>query len=215
MKAFFLAFALFTVLLAAYPFLKSSDEMDTLKGLPWQITILPDGSTQVFGVHIGVSRLSDAFEILGSDMDIAIIASADEVGDLEMYYGHYRAGLLSGKLILQTDIQPKTIKSLKDNAAKVKYMASGQAKKYILATENLPQILEQVIVGLTFIPSVNLNEEVVQTRFGAPSQLIQSDGVKHYLYPDRGLHVALHERSKEVLQYVSPEQFSELVQPLQ
>jgi hypothetical protein len=215
MKAFFLAFALFTVLLAAYPFLKSSDEMDTLKGLPWQITILPDGSTQVFGVHIGVSRLSDAFEILGSDMDIAIIASADEVGDLEMYYGHYRAGLLSGKLILQTDIQPKTIKSLKDNAAKVKYMASGLAKKYILATEDLPQILEQVIVGLTFIPSVNLNEEVVQTRFGVPSQLIQSDGVKHYLYPDKGLHIALHERSKEVLQYVSPEQFSELVQPLQ
>jgi hypothetical protein len=60
-----------------------------------------------------------------------------------------------------------------------------------------------------------LNEEVVQTRFGVPSQLIQSDGVKHYLYPDKGLHIALHERSKEVLQYVSPEQFSELVQPLQ
>jgi len=214
MKAFFLAFALFTALLAAYPFLKSSDEIDTLEGLPWQITIFPDGSTQIFGLHIGVSRLSDALEMLGSDMDIAIIASTGEVGNLEMYYGHYRAGLLSGKLILQTDIQPQTIKSLKDNAAKFEYMASGLAKKYILSTENLPQILGQTIIGLTFIPSVNLNEEVVQARFGMPAEQIQSDGVVHYLYPDKGLHIALHAKSKEVLQYVPPEKFQQLVQPL-
>jgi len=215
MKAFFLAFALFTALLAAYPFLKSSDKIVILEGLPWQITIFPDGSTQVFGLHIGVSRLSDALEILGSDMDIAIIASTGEVGNLEMYYGHYRAGLLSGKLILQTDIQPQTIKILKVNAAKFEYMASGQAKKYILSTENLPQILEQVIIGLTFIPSVNLNEEVVQSRFGVPAERIQQGSVVHYFYPENGLHIALHEKSKEVLQYVSPEKFQQLVQPLQ
>ena len=215
MKAFFLAFALFTVLLAAYPFLKSSDEMDTLKGLPWQITILSDGSTQVFGVHIGVSRLSDAFEILGSDMDIAIIASADEVGDLEMYYGHYRAGLLSGKLILQTDIDSQKVKYLKERAAKFEYMASGLAKKYILSTDDLLVILEQTIIGLTFIPTVNLDEEVILARFGEPRQRITLEEVVHYLYPHKGLHIALHTESKEVLQYVSPEQFQGLVRPLQ
>jgi len=175
---------------------------------------LPDGTTQVFGLHIGVSRFSDALEILGADMDMAIIAAADEVGNLEMYYGHYRAGLLSGKLILQTDIDPQKIKHLKERAAKFEYMASGKAKKYILSTEDLPLILEQTIIGLTFIPAVNLDEEVIRARFGAPQKVIQADEVVHYLYPDKGLHIALHVKLKEVLQYVSPEDFQQLVEPL-
>ncbi|VAW50751.1 hypothetical protein MNBD_GAMMA05-2679 [hydrothermal vent metagenome] len=215
MKVFFLAFTLLAVLLAAYPFLKSSDEIASLEGLPWQIEQLPDGSTQVFGLRIGVSRLSDALEILGTDMDIAIIASANEIGNLEMYYGHYRAGLLSGKLILQTDIDLQKVKRLRERAAKFEYMASGLAKKYILSTDDLPLILEQTIIGLTFIPAVNLDEEVIVARFGEPQKMIQADAVVHYLYPDKGLHIALHAKSKEVLQYVSPENFQQLVEPLQ
>jgi len=215
MKAFFLGFALLAVLLAAYPFLKSSDEIASLEGLPWQIKQLSDGSTQVFGLHIGVSRLSDALEILGTDMDMAIIAATDEVGNLEMYYGHYRAGLLSGKLLLQTDINQQEIKRLKARAAKFEYMASGLAKKYILSTDDLPLVLDQTIIGVTFIPAVNLDEEVIQARFGIPQNLIESDQVVHYLYPEKGLHIALHVKSKEVLQYVSPEKFHQLVEPLQ
>ncbi|PCJ84491.1 MAG: hypothetical protein COA54_13585 [Thiotrichaceae bacterium] len=215
MKAFFLGFALLAVLVAAYPFLKSSDEIASLEGLPWQIKQLSDGTTQVFGLHIGVSRLSDALEILGADVDIAIIASADEVGSLEMYYGHYRAGLLSGKLILQTNIDPQKARRLRERAAKFEYMASGLAKKYILSTDDLPLILEQTIIGLTFIPSVNLDDEVILARFGTPQQRIVSDEATHYLYPDKGLHIALHAKSKEVLQYVSPANFQQLVEPLQ
>lgn len=215
MKAFFLGFTLLAVLLAAYPFLKSSDEYSSIEGLPWQIKQLPDGSTQVFGLHIGVSRLSDALEVLGSDVDIAVIASADEVGNLEMYYGHYRAGLLSGKLVLQTDIDPEKVELLKERAAKFDYMASGLAKKYILSTDDLPLILEQTIIGLTFIPTVNLDEEVIRARFGEPQKIIQADEAVHYLFPDKGLHIALHASSKEVLQYVAPVKFQQLVAPLQ
>ncbi len=67
-------FALLAVVLAVYPFFDQSENPETLSGLPWQIEILPDGSTEVFGLHVGSSRLSDAFEILGGDMDLAIIA---------------------------------------------------------------------------------------------------------------------------------------------
>jgi len=111
-KIFFILFALLAVLLAAYPFLDQSEKTETLTGLPWQIEIQADGSTQVFGLHIGKSRLSDAIEILGGDMDLAIIAAtdADESGNLEMYYGHYKAGLLSGKLVLQTHASEQDIK---------------------------------------------------------------------------------------------------------
>jgi hypothetical protein len=216
-KIFFTVFALLAVLLAVYPFLDQSEKTESLSGLPWQIEILADGSTEVFGLHIGVSRLADAIEKLGSDMELAIVAATDrdEVGNLEMYYGHYRAGLLSGKLVLQTDIDKPLIKRWRDNAARSEYMASGLAKKYMLSPADRLQVLDEIIVGLTFIPTVNLDEEVILARFGEPEKQIHLAGVTHFLYPEKGLDIALHEDSKEVLQYVKPEDFQQLVVPLE
>ena len=207
-------FALLIVVLAIYPFLDSSKNTETVIGLPWQVEILPDGSTQVFGLQIGVSTLSDAIETLGDDMELAIVAASDEVGNLEMYYGHYRAGLLSGKLVLQTRAGEEKIKHWRDNAMRSEYMATGLAKKYILSPDDLPHVLDETIVGLTFIPAVNLDEQVILARFGEPDQRIELAGVTHYLYPAQGLDIALHADSKEVLQYVSPATFQQLVQPL-
>jgi len=201
--------------LAALPFLDQSDESETLTGLPWQVETLPDGITRVFGLQIGSSRLTDVLDILGSDMDLAIIAAPDEVGNLEMYYGHYRTGLLSGKLVLQTGIGEQEIIRLRENSVNSKYMASGQAKKYILSPDDLIHVLNETVTGVTFIPVVNLDEEVILARFGEPDRRIQLTGVTHYLYPRIGLEIALHEEGKEVLQYVSPHAFQQLIKPLE
>lgn len=213
MKIFFALFAVLVAVLAVYPFLNQSDTPETLTGLPWQIEILPDGSTQVFGLHIGVSRLSDAYKTLGNDMELAIVAASDELGDLEMYYGHYKAGLLSGKLVLQTDASEQNLERWRERAVKFEYMASGLAKKYSLAEDDVSQVLDEVITGLTFIPAVNLDEAVILARFGEPDNRIVLDGVTHFLYSAKGLDIALHENSKEVMQYVSPDAFQRLIQP--
>ena len=215
MKVFFAFFIFLAVVLAIYPFVDQSEDADTLTGLPWQIEILPDGTTQVFGLQIGVSRLAEAYKMLGSDMELAIIAASDELGNLEMYYGHYQAGLLSGKLVLQTSASEHDLKVWRDNAAKSEYMASGLAKKYTLSENYLSQVLDEVITAITFIPAVNLDEEVILARFGVPDNRIELDGVTHFLYAAKGLDVALHDSSKEVIQYVSPASFQQLLQPLQ
>jgi len=213
-KLFFILFTLLAVVLAVSPFLDQSDDAEKLTGLPWQIDVLPDGSTEVFGLQVGSSRLTDVLDILGSDMDMAIIAATDEAGSLEMYYGHYRAGLLSGKLVLQTDISEQEILRLRENSVSSEYMASGQAKKYILSPDDLMRVLDEIVTGLTFIPSSNLDEEIILSRFGEAKERIQLTGVTHYLYPGKGLAIALHEDGKEVLQYVSPNVFEQLVAPL-
>lgn len=215
MKIFFSIFVLLAVVLAVYPFLDESENSATVTGLPWQIEIMPDGSTQVFGLHIGVSRLSDAYKMLGSDMELAIVAASDELGDLEMYYGHYQAGLLSGKLVLQTSASEQKLKTWRDNAAKFEYMASGLAKKYTLSDDDVSQVLDEVITGLTFIPAVNLDADVILARFGEPDERIELGAVTHFLYSLKGLDVALYKDSKEVIQYVSPADFGQLIQPLQ
>ena len=208
MKIFFLLFALLAALLLAFPFFDDPENTEVITGLPWQLDILPDGSTQVFGLRIGVSRLSDALAVLGDDdMELAIIAASDEPGSLEMYYGHYRAGVITGKLVVQTSASEQNIKAWRERAVKFDYMASGQAKKYILAADDLKQALKEVITGLTFIPSLNLDEEIILARFGEPTDRVKLDGVMHYLYPEKGLDIALFEEAKEVIQYVSPNTF--------
>lgn len=215
MRIFVVFFVVLLVVLAVYPFLKSSDNGESLTGLPWQIEILPDGSTQVFGVKIGASQLYDVIARLGSNMELAIIVSNEETGNLEMYYGDYRTGLLSGKLVLQTDASQLDIQRWRDNAVKSEYMASGKAKKYTLSDDDVTQCLEETVTGISFIPAVNLDEEVILARFGEPDERVQLAGVTHYLYPAKGLDIALYEDSKEVLQYVSPGVFHRLIQPLQ
>jgi len=219
MKIFFTLFALVFIALAAYPFFNQADKAETLSGLPWQIDILPDGSTKIFGLQPGKSRLSDAVKILGSDMDMAIIVSTgelanDDLGSLEMYYGHYKAGLLSGKLILQTSASAQDIKRWRENSPKFDYMQTGVAKKHILLEGDLAEVLDETIISLTFVPAVNLDEAVILARFGEPDQRIELTGVTHFLYPQKGLDIALHEESKEVIQYVAPDVFEKLLQPL-
>lgn len=201
-------FVVLAIVLLVTPFLNDSDNVEPLTGLPWQIEIYPDGSTQVFGLHLGVSRLADALGVLGDDdVDLAIIAATGETGSLEMYYAHYRAGVISGKLIIQTNASEQNIKGWRENAVTSDYMASGKAKKYKLSPDDLKQALHEVVTGVTFIPSVNLDEEIILARFGQPDKLIQLNGATHFLYQEKALDIAMFAEAKEVLQYVSSEQW--------
>lgn len=210
MKIFLLLFALLAAVLLVFSFPEKTDNAPPLTGLPWQIEIMPDGSSRVFGLHLGVSRLSDALDVLGHDMELAIVAGTDEVGNLEMYYGNYRAGLLSGKLIVQTSSGEENIQHWRERAIKSEYMASGYARKYLPSADDLPQVLAEKITGITFIPSLNLDEAIIRARFGEPEQRIQREEVTHWLYPEKGLDIAVFEEAKEVIQYVTPAAFHEL-----
>lgn len=129
MKTLFLLFSLLIAVLLVYPFLNESKNTEVVTGLPWQLDVLPDGSTRVFGLHLGMSRLSDVLRILGEDdMELAIIAATDEVGSLEMYYGHYRAGVITGRLVVRASASEQNIKAWRKNAPKFDYTANGQAK---------------------------------------------------------------------------------------
>ncbi|MFC1589564.1 hypothetical protein ACFL3P_04755 [Pseudomonadota bacterium] len=208
MKRFLILFAVLAVVLLVSPFLNKSENMEPVTGLPWQIDILPDGSTQVFGLTLGVSRLSDVLGLLGDDdVDLAIIAAGDEVGSLEMYYGHYQAGVIAGKLVVQANSSEENIKSWREHAIKSDYMASGKAKKYRLSADDLKQALNEVVTGITFIPSANLDEEIILARFGQPDERVQLEGVTHFLYPAKGLDIAMFAEAKEIIQYVSPDAF--------
>ncbi len=214
MKIFFPTFLLIILALAIYPFIDDDDAPKKLTGLPWQIESLPGGETRVFGIVPGNSTLAQAAKALGDDYELALVAKADSLS-LEMYYSHYRAGLLSGKLVIAAKTSDEALESLRQSAVKTEYMGDGKAKKLLLNEAGRQRALQQLVDVMAFIPAVNLDDEIIRQRFGEPAELLrQQDGVAHYLYPEKGLDIALSDSEKEVLQYIAPAEFARLRQPL-
>jgi len=177
---------------------------EPLTGLPWQIDILPDGNTRVLDITPGQTTLAEAIEHLGDEMDLAIIAAPHETGALEAYYSHYSAGPITGKLILMLDVAPDVLSPLRQRA-----FQDGGTRRYHLHPDDLPVAYRAPVKVINFLPSFDLDEEIVQARFGAPAEIIQvHEQQKHLLYPDKGLDLILNADSKEVLQYMPPRDFS-------
>ena len=213
MRRFLPTFLIIILVLAIYPFLGMDQKPVGVTGLPWQISVLPDGTTRVFGLVPGVTTLGQAAARLGDDMELAIMAAAGENGSLEMYYGRYRAGLLSAKLILGADMDSESLNSMRENAASKEILKSG-ARKFVLTRQDHDKAFNAVIRTIAFIPATDLDHETIISRFGEPEAVIPVENQTHYLYPEKGLDVVLNEHGKEVLQYVAPSDFNRLRDPL-
>ena len=177
---------------------------EPLTGLPWQIDILPNGDTQVFGITPGRTTFAEAAAQLGDDMSLAIIAAPHETGSLEVYYSHHSFGPITGKLILVLDIDHGKLADMQQRA-----FQDGGTRRYRPHPDDLPAVYRAPVRTISFIPSFNLDEDIVQARFGTPDEIIQIDaGQQHLLYPDKGLDLILSADGREVLQYLSPGGFA-------
>ncbi len=202
------------MIVIAFMSLKPGSEHATenVKGLPWQIEILPDGNSDVFGVTLGQSTLADAREQFGDDMTLAIIvASGQDSGGLEMFYSRYKAGVFSGKLVLAADMAPEVLAQLRERAIKSEYMKSG-ARKFTLDPEDWPVAFQTPLASMTFVPTVNIDEASAIKRFGPAAETLRtSEQVTHLRYPDKGLNLIINADGKDILQYVAPRDFDRLI----
>ena len=176
-----------------------------LTGLPWQIDILPDGHTRVFGITLGRTTLDEVIELQGDDLDLAIIAAPQETGTLEAYYSHHSFGPITGKLILILDIAPEILAAMRERGYQ-----DGGTRRYHLHPDDLPVAFQAPVRIINFLPSLNLDEEIAQARFGTPAEIIQfNEQQKNLLYPEKGLDLILNADGKDVLQYLPPGDFSQ------
>ena len=181
----------------------TQNDSELVTGLPWQIERLPNGTTRVFGIVPGQTTLGEAMAQLGDDNELAIIAAPGETGSLEVYYSHYAAGLIAGKLILVADIEPDTLASLQMRARR-----KGGTHRLFLDESDLPTARRAPVRAITFMPTFDLDEEIARARFGIPAEVLPvSAQERHLLYPELGLDIVLNADGKDVLQYLSPADF--------
>ena len=177
---------------------------EPVTGLPWQIERLPDGDTRVFGITLGQTTLGEAIGLLGEDMKLALIAAPHESGAVEAYYSHHSAGPITGKMILVLDIPADVLSPLRERA-----FQDGGTRRYRLHPDDLTVTYQAPVRFINFMPSFNLDEEIVQARFGTPAEVIQvGEQQQHWLYPDKGLDLILNADGKELLQSLRPVEFS-------
>ena len=185
-----------------------------ITGLPWQIEILPDGRSRVFGLTLGTSTLADARERFGADMEVAVVAAPGEAGSLEAYYSQVTAGVLTGKMILTAALDRENVERMRQRAVKKQRMESS-TRKFYLDPDDLAQAYATPIESITFIPSASFDADIAVSHFGRPAERVRTSAqVENLLYPDQGLALTLDSKGKEVLQYVAPRQFARLRDPL-
>lgn len=181
---------------------------------PWSITAHPDGTTEVFGLHLGASTLGEALTALGGGAEIALMLTRDRPATLEAYLESASAGFVTGKMVLTASLPAEVTDAMQTRAVKVEALPSG-ARRLHLAADDRQRARDAKLDAVTFIPSVNLDEATVIQRFGTPGERIRANAQsEHFLYADKGLDLMLDANGKELLQYVAPRDFARLRGPL-
>ncbi len=189
-------------------------QVDSDPKLPWQIEILPDGATKVFDLTLGTSTLKHAEQRLSASPVLSLFRSPDGVFAIEAYFQRATLSGLRADFIFTLAIDQPTAALMFDRGLRISQLGSG-GKKVTLSQSDTVQAMNSTIRHLTYIPATDLDRDILQRHFGKPERIIgDAAATQHWLYPGKGLDIAVNPEAKEVFQYVHPQQFQQLVEPL-
>ena len=206
--------AISLLVLAVAILLPGGRTVDGAPKLPWRIDIQADGATRVFDLTLGQSPLRQASELLGAEPKLSLFRSVDGSYAIEAYFQRVALSGLRADFIFSLDIEADQAASMFERGLRISQLGSGTKKVELNPTDSATA-LASPIRHLTYIPMANLDAELIERQFGQPAQILDDpEGAQHWLYPDKGLDIALNPDAKEVFQYVHPADFEQLLAPL-
>ncbi|MFW2331532.1 MAG: hypothetical protein ACN4E2_04475 [Nitrospinota bacterium] len=170
---------------------------------PWMVKIIDENKTEVLGIVIGSDSAEVVKKKVKSEPKIAIFEEINGSYSLEAYYAKVEINKFSGELIANLEIDNEWAK--KALLSKVKSKAAARkAKQYFLDAISYRQALNRKVIGLTFLPSFNLTEEIIIERFGKAQKIIELDDSRaEWLYPEKALFILLDHNKKDAIHYLS------------
>lgn len=183
--------------------------------LPWQISITPDGGSSVLGVTLGRSTLAETELAFGEPAEVSLFVQSSGEKVVEAYFDSVDISGIRARIVVVMQLDKPQLEGMFQRGVRVANMGGGR-HKVTLADEDMAGLRQTPIASMTYIPRANLDAELVSRRFGEPAERIPEPNGKtvHWLYPDKGLDIALNPEEKEVLQYVRPANFEAIRAPL-
>jgi hypothetical protein len=194
------------------------DVQDEQVRLPWRVTINHHGHTQVFGFTLGETPLSEMRRFFGEEgsINLFVAQGAQEPLGVEVYFEQVYLQSLRADFIVTLDVDQATLKPMYERGLRISQTESGD-KKVKLDPLDVEALLPRPIRTITYLPQARLDAETIEKRFGPPQQrrFDPTNGIVHWLYPDRGFDIARNKKGKIVIQYVNRADFSRLILPLE
>lgn len=182
--------------------------------MPWLISVAENGELTVFNLTLGKSTLKDARRELGDSGTVALYLKGDGKKVVEVYFERLFLSGIRSNMVLTLQLTPDMLEEMYMRGARISKAESG-VRKVDLSGEDLATLEQRPITLITYLPYVDLEDEVIARRFGEPDQRIKEEsGITHWLYPKRGLDIAMNPDGKDVFQYLPPERFDEVMAPL-
>lgn len=173
---------------------------------PWEVTVMPDGNSRVLGIHLGQTNYKTAQQQLGEFGKTALFVDPDGSRSVEAYFDSINLAGLSAKLVMNLEVDEDRLQAMQARTEEGEYKPSG-AYQYQLSEQDRTFLLGVPVIGLTYIPSVRLDREMVKSRFGEPAHSEQSEKDENgrvtetWFYPDIGLSVIFQTEQKTLLVY--------------
>jgi hypothetical protein len=193
---------LMVVSLSWWTLSRSPARTETLTDLPWQIEQHDDGSTSVFGLHLGEAVFQDAAAKFGPPESIAVFATDAGPRSLEAYFGRVTLGRMDARVIVNLDADPALMEDLTRRAREREAQPSG-ATRLTLPAAIWDDLADRPVASITYLPEYGgLDEAFMRARFGEPASTANPDrGQVQLVYPDRGVRILVDEAGKEMFEY--------------
>lgn len=181
---------------------------------PWHIEHPSPDATSIFGLTLGRSTTRDAEQRFHEQAKSSLFKSPDGQLAVEMFFEQVTLAGLKARIVINIAVPDAELQGMYERGLRVS--GTGSGKKITLAPDDADRVRALPIASLTYMPSIRLEEEIINKRFGKPAQRIREtkSGAVHWLYPQHGLDITLGDQEKPVLQYVPPKDFDKLLQPL-
>ena len=182
---------------------------------PWEVSVSPDGSTsEVLGVRLGTTTLAEARRQFGGDLQLALIEQPDRQLALEGYAARIESAFVTGAVVLAAAAPSAFLDAARQRSTQSAAQPSG-ARRWSLAAADRDAALALPVDSLTFVPAIRLDAAMISARFGEAEQTLVRGARTHYLFPRRGIDIAVDGSGKAVLQYLRPADFWRLAAPLE
>lgn len=183
--------------------------------LPWLVGVDEQGAVRVFDITLGKTTLAEARQAFEADGKVNLFATADHQLSVEAFFEDLYLSGLRADLVLTLGVDTPSAEAMFRRGLRISQLGSG-SKKVSLHADDMEQVMGAPVMHITYSPAAALDAEVIEGRFGQPAQKIsESAGPTHWLYPDKGLDIALDTEGQAVLQYVAIQDFDKLAAPLQ